>query len=118
MGIHTDTHTHTHTHPLRNIQAHRHKEGRHDHTLKHRYTKAQAHSYAGAVTLRATIRSKKANEHRQANTLKDNQIQRHNRRAEGHTQAQADHPQVHYPPPTPGLTLLSPEECERTILSQ
>ena len=26
---------------------------------------------------------------------------RHNRRAEGHTQAQADHPQVHYPP-TPG----------------
>ena len=47
MGIHTDTHTHTHTHPLRNIQAHRHKEGRHDHTLKHRYTKAQAHSYAG-----------------------------------------------------------------------
>lgn len=35
----------THTQPLRNIQAHRHKEGRHNHTLKHRYTKAQAHTH-------------------------------------------------------------------------
>ena len=40
-----NTHTHTHTHLLRNIQEHRHKEGRYNHMLKHRYTKAQAHTH-------------------------------------------------------------------------
>ena len=42
---HRHGHNRTHTQPLRNIQAHRHKEGRHNHTLKHRYTKAQAHTH-------------------------------------------------------------------------
>ena len=43
-GHTTDINTHTHT-PLRNIQEHRHKEGRYNHMLKHRYTKAQAHTH-------------------------------------------------------------------------
>lgn len=96
---HTHGHKHTHTHPLRNIQAYRH-----NHTLKHRYTKAQAHTQLrwGSHTQshRQSGARRQMSTDRQI-TLKDNQTQRHNRRAEGHTQAQADHPQVHSPP-TPG----------------
>lgn len=106
MGIHMDINTHTHT-PLKEhtgIQAQRGQTQPHAETQIHKGTGTHSVTLGQSHSEPQTIRSKKANEHRQADTLKDNQTQRHNRRAEGHTQAQADHPQVHSPPHS-GLTL-------------
>lgn len=101
---HTHGHKHTHTHPLRNIQAYRHKEGRHNHTLKHRYTKAQAHTQLRWGS--HTRSHRQSGVRRQMST--DRQIPSRTTRHRGTTGALRDtprHKQIilrYTPPPTPG----------------
>lgn len=100
---HGHTHRHKHTHTFRDIQTHRHKDSRHNHTLEHRYTKAQAHSVTPWQSHSESVHS---GIRRQMSTGKHPQGQSETGAQQarwGHTQAQAEHPQVH--PPRGGLTL-------------